>query len=134
MLTPNGVGETVNVNMNRDQWLVQHKKISLKSMEAVTPEPVIYTLDSRWSIVRIGSIWRADEEFHIYVMEQVIDQAREIEKEGRGRECAILTPMWVFVRKGNGIIPTDNYSVIKIAENNFLRLLHESLREGEAHG
>lgn len=134
MITPNGVGELGRMNMTRDQWLIQHGKIALKSMEAVTPEPVVYILDSRWAIVRIGSIWRADEEFHIYVMDQVVEQARQIRREGKGLECAILTPMWVFVRDGNGIVPTDDHAIIKIAEKNFLRLLHASLGEGEARG
>ena len=137
-ITASGVQEETGAigsqtKMTREDWIKKHLVIELQSIRILTPDNDSVDLEAGGKLIRIGSIWHADEEYHIFVMEEVILQAKEAVSDMTNEGVAVLTPLWIFKRLANTIKADENPVVLNLAERNFLRMLNEILGDNDGH-
>ncbi len=118
--------------MDRSTWIDVHSTIHLVSIKVVTPDQKALDLEAGMKLVRIGSIWYADEEFHIFVMSEIVDQAKEAVGEMMRDDVAVMTPLWVFKRHEDTIKTDETPFVLNLAEKNFISMLGKVV--GGKHG
>lgn len=120
--------------LTRDQWVAKFSRIILKSVVAVTPEAEDYSLDASWALLRVGSIWREDEEYHVYTMEHAIRSMIEMKNSRPEADMLIVTPIWVFRRFGSRAMPVGSEAVLRTAEQNFMRFFRELYKRSKSNG
>jgi len=107
--------------MTREEWVAKFSRISMKSMVAVLPDAEAYSLDANWTLARVGSFWRADEEYHVYAMEHAIQTMVDSKRNRPQADMVIVTPIWVFHRSGTKAAPVSSEEILRVAEQNFMR-------------
>lgn len=120
--------------ITREQWIVRFQRMAVRNIVAVSPDAVAYPLDARWVIVRVGSFWREDEEYHVYCMDRSIKAMIEHKSQRPEADMMVVTPIWVFSRVGNHAVPTGDEEVLRTAERNYMRFFDDIYKRWKSHG
>lgn len=120
--------------LTRDEWVAKFSRISMKSMVAVLPDAEAYSLDANWTLARVGSFWRADEEYHVYAMEHAIQTMVSSKRNRPQADMVIVTPIWVFRRSGIKAAPVASEELLRVAEQNFMRFFDVICKRFNSNG
>jgi len=115
--------------LTRVEWVKKFSQLRSKSMEIERPENH-RALKVNWGLCRIGGIWDRDEEHHVYCMADAIRLFVETRAERPDATTVVVTPIWVFLRSGDGIVASQNVDVRRRAEKNFMRFLVGAVQQG----
>jgi hypothetical protein len=121
-------------HLSRDHWVEKFSRIRLQGIVAVSPESQTYSLDANWNLLRIGSFWREDEEHHVYGMEHAVVTMLEHKRQNPNVLMNIVTPVFVFIRSGNGAAHVNGDDVLKTAGRNFMRYFDEFFKRWNHNG
>lgn len=124
----------VEQTMSRDQWVARFSRFDLRGLIAVTPTQETYGLQAGWSLIRIGSFWRQDEEFHMYAMENAIESMVAMRRENPEVRMNIVTPVFVFRRAGDRAVADVSDVALDLARRNFMRFFDEVFKRRLANG
>lgn len=120
--------------LTRDQWIAKYARISLKTVVAVLPEEQSYSLDASWNLIRVGSFWRADEEYHVFAMESAVNGMINHKENRPGADMLVVTPVWVFSRSGNVAAPVMGEEILRTAQQNFMRFFGDLYKRWKTNG
>lgn len=120
--------------LSRAQWLQKFSQLDLKKLVAVVPEGEAYPLDANWSLIRVGSFWRQDEEYHVYAMKRAVLTMAAHRDQHPGVQIMIVTPVWVFKRVENRAQSVGGEEILQVAERNFMRFFDEVYKRWKTNG
>lgn len=120
--------------LTREQWIAKFSRISMNSMVAVVPDSEVYSLDANWTLSRVGSFWRADEEYHVFAMENAIKTMIDHRYSRPQMDMVIVTPIWVFRRNDSRAEPVSGDDLVRTAEHNFMRFFDEIYKRWKTNG
>ena len=124
----------VQQSLTRAEWVARFSRIQLKGLVAVAPDQETYSLDAGWSLIRIGSFWRRDEEFHVYGMEHAVEAMISQKRANPNVVMNIVTPVFVFKRAGSRAVHDTSDGVLATAGRNFMRFFDEVYKRRISHG
>ena len=115
--------------LTRNEWIAKHNLVPVNSIEvSIGGRPEI--LSGGWSLIRVGSVWHEDVEYHVYVPSEVLTQMRRCAREAEGRNVHAISSVFVFRRNGDSLAPASSAAVQDKAGRVFRRLV-ESMVHGE---
>lgn len=120
--------------MTREQWIAKFARINLRSIVAVVPDVEVYNLDASWVLARVGSFWRADEEYHVYAMEHSVKTMIKHRQDRPQMDMVVITPIWVFQRVDSRATPVASEDVLRVAEQNFMKFFGEIYKRWTTDG
>lgn len=124
----------IQQTLTRDEWVQRFCRFDLRGLVAVSPIQETYAIEAGWSLVRIGSFWRQDEEFHMYAMESAIESMVAMKRSSPSVLMNIVTPVFVFKRVGNRAVPDTGDAVLELARRNFMRFFDEVFKRRMTNG
>jgi len=124
----------VLMSMSREEWIGKFSRIGIRSMTAVVPDAEAYAVDASWTLARVGSFWRADEEYHVYGMEHAIKTMIDHRQSRPQMDMVVVTPIWVFRRSGVKAVPVASEEILRVGEQNFMRFFDAIYKRWQTNG